>query len=247
MNYKMHIEMKLFEKYSTNVKYILPIIFLLILVLVFSMTYQGVHFSNPKQLAIAMAASWRICLSLCCLTLFYEIDSFFNNYNHLLYKYIKHWNSWSEIDRKVHLDQLLTGGGSDRCSSNSCNSNSGHRVHAGVITEVNQLCYTGFLLSCITLIFFYTILYCFEYEICHDLKLVMYCAVIYLTCSTYFLLRLCELTKMVNLLDVDIKAHVKIKIKIFHWEPSGDILVGNALGLLFIVFSNVIKIYSHSC
>ena len=213
---------------TVNVKYVAIIIILLILALVASMTVH-LKYSDPIEASISMALAWRFGISISSLIISYRIDSFFGNYNRLLRIYIDHWDGWDVNERRRQLQKFLI------VENNT------------LLTKVNKYSYIGFFVCCLAMIFSYTILYYFDDSICHKINLIMYCAFVFVTCSTNFLLRMCELTKQVNQLPVAVRDHIKIKIKFLHWEPSGDLMVGYALGLLFKVFTNLVLALSGSC
>ncbi len=212
--------------FSINLKYLLLIVLLLIVSLVVSMTVH-LKYSSPIAASIFMALMWRLGVSLACIIIFCRIDSFFANYTHQIQLFIDHWDGWNPSERQQRLQPIL--------QSNR------------VLTKVNKYSYVGFFLCVSTMVLFYTLLYYFDDNICHKINLILYCAFVFVTCSTYFLLGMCELTKLANQLPSQVKAHIKIKVKILHWEPSGDLMVGYAFGLLFKVFTNIVLAISGSC
>jgi len=79
------------------------------------------------------------------------------------------------------------------------------------------------------------------------LLLVLYCTYVFLSCSTYFLIRMCELSKIVDTVHLTIKSNIQIKVKILHWEPSGDIFVTFSLQMLYLLLTYFLKIIDQDC
>jgi lysylphosphatidylglycerol synthetase-like protein (DUF2156 family) len=214
-----------------DLKNVSIMVLLLILVLIVSMVLETSDY-HPETIAIPMAILWRIFYSLTSLMIFCRIDSFFFHYKQELTLFINHWDAggdvggadpqaWDAVEREDQLQRVLK--------------------HTKNLTKVNKYLYIGFFLCVTTMMLFYTVLYAFDDAISDHIKVIMYCAFVFVTCSTYFLLSVCELTKLANQLPKVIKSHIKIKIKILHWEPSGDLMVAYALGLLFKVFVNITR------
>lgn len=207
-------------------KSLLILSILLIVALVVSMSYPGITYANPHWASGGLALLWRVGISVLSIQTFCRIDSFFNNFCHKIELISNLWDDDSternKIMNEVADDELR-------------------------YEKLNALSYSGFLLCVGTLSCYYSILYFYETEICGDFSLVMYCTFSFITGSTYFLVRMSELNNAVKSLNSSIRKNVRIQVKILHWEPSGDVFVGYAFGLLFLMFTKFINLETGNC
>lgn len=210
-----------------NKKYLALVLVVMVVALMSSMVVP--KYSSPIAASIPMAFLWRVGLSACGVLIFCRIDSFFTNYHAFMRTVITRG--------EMH-------GAEETADSLEDNSLEDHKI---AFLKTNKYLYVGFGLCAFVNVIFYFLLYYFDKSVCLKVSVVMYCSLIYVLCSTYFLLRMCELTKAVSGWKAADRAGIKVKVKILHWEPSGDLMVAYALGLLFIVFANFINALHNEC
>lgn len=222
-----HQMMKITPYMVINKKYLAFVLIVMVVALISSMIVS--KYSFPVAASIPLAFLWRVSLSVCGVLIFCRIDSFFTNYH-------------AFIRTVVNMGELHgpeeTSDQNEYCSLAS---------HKGALLQANKYLYLGFGLCALVNVIFYFLLYYFDKFVCLKISVVMYCSLIYVLCSTYFLLRMCELTKAVSGWEAAERAGIKVKVKILHWEPSGDLMVAYALGLLFVVFANFIDALHDEC
>jgi lysylphosphatidylglycerol synthetase-like protein (DUF2156 family) len=212
-------------------------------ILIVSMVVH-LKYSSPIAASIFMALVWRIGISYLSLNIFVLIDSFILNYRDELNSLISELVELEMTQRKEKEKDVESG--------------ITHQRQGDVVDElatkkkpvfekINRYCYWGVGLCITSMTLFYILLYYFDSGICEKLNLIIYCTFVFVCCSTYFLLGMCELGRLSKKLPTVAQKHLKIKVKFAYWEPSGDLLVLYALGIIFKVSVNIIRLLRDHC
>lgn len=210
-----------------NQKYLACVLVVMAVALMSSMVVP--KYSSPIAASIPMAFLWRVGLSACGVLIFCRIDSFFTNYHAYVRAVTNREQQHGANETADALEDAFL------------------EEHKVAFLKANKYLYVGFGLCAFVNAAFYFLVYYFNKSVCQKVSVVMYCSLIYVLCSTYFLLRTCELTKAVSGWQAASRADIKVKVKVLHWEPSGDLMVAYALGLLFVVFANFINALHKEC